>query len=227
MSPLVGEESAEYNNGSIRVYVTRKRGGIPQAELDMASIQSKMNRVNLADLESVSRNLQSIVRSLKLPRGQYTVRAKGSGAKSLFSRLKNVEISSLDASKAVAECPSREEIVRAEIEASYSAIEVAHLLHITRQAVQKKRSTQVILGLRVANRFVYPKWQFDRYGQVISGLAAVLKHLFSTEGNSLEVAARLNDRRPFLEGLSIKDCLLAGRVEDAVMAAEGLSSFRV
>lgn len=64
---------------------------------------------------------------------------------------------------------------------------------MTRQAIQKKRAAHLILGLKVANRFVYPKWQFDRYGQVLPGLAAILKHLFSSEQNSLEVVARLNE----------------------------------
>tara|TARA_B100000614_G_C14501617_1_gene474895 strand:+ start:751 stop:912 length:162 start_codon:yes stop_codon:yes gene_type:complete len=41
-----------------------------------------------------------------------------------------------------------------------------------------------------------------------------------------EVAARLNDRRPFLDGRSIKECLISGDVEDAAMAAEGLSALR-
>jgi|GEM_PF-2203366 len=219
---------SDSTNPGIRVYVTGNRSGVPQAQLDINSINKMLGRINLEDLVSISKNLQTIVCSLNLKRGQYTFRVEGKNSKGAFEQLKKADIGVIaEAAGCASPLPqSREEVVRAEIEDAYSPTEAGDLMCITRQALQKKRSVHAILGLKVANRYVYPKWQFDVSGQVIEGLAPVLRNLFSSEKNTFEVLARLNDRRPFLEGRSIKDCLIEGRIEDAEMASEGLADSR-
>ena len=217
------------NNRGIHVHVTGSRSGVPQAKLDINSISTKLGMINLEDLEYISKNIQFIVRSLKLKRGQYALSVDGEGVKSAFDQLKcadmgaNGESLGSDSSAAY---QSREEVIRAELNDVYSPAEAEELMCISRQALQKKRRVHTIIGLKVANRYLYPKWQFDESGQVIEGLAPILRNLFSAEKNTLEVIARLNDRRPFLEGRSIKDCLIEGSIEDAEMASEGLASTR-
>ncbi len=55
--------------------------------------------------------------------------------------------------------------------------EVAGLLHLTRQAVDKRRRAGRLLGISLGRRgYVYPAWQFGRNG-VLPGLEAVLVDL--------------------------------------------------
>ncbi len=216
-------------NTGLRVYVKSNRFGVRQAELDVSSINPYFSRINLEDLESVSRNLRVIVQSLELEQGRYSVYCDGNKSKSAFDKLKELSPEAWEVpgkSQPRITFPSREDLVRAEIEDAYSPTEAAESMRISRQALQKKRRENRVLGLKIANCYVYPKWQFDVSGQLIEGLAPVLRHLFSSEKSPLEVIARLNDRRPFLEGRSIKDCLVEGLVEDAEMASEGLASTR-
>lgn len=101
-----------------------------------------------------------------------------------------------------------------------SASEVAELLGITRQAVDKRRSEGKLLAIeppRRGNR--YPAWQFTKRG-VLEGLNVVLDALrehdpwvqvrFMTSGN-----ARLGGKTPLAK-------LEAGDVEAVVRAAEML-----
>lgn len=214
------------SGSGFQVHVTSNSSGVPKTELYLSSIGGALNRINLNDLEDLSKKIREIMRHLNLEQGDYEFCSTATGTKAIIQKLRNARLPDSPTS-ATASQPSRKEIVEGEIEEAYSAKEVAEMLHISPQAVQKKRHTHALLGLKVANRFVYPKWQFDAYGQVIPGLTNVLKHLFSAEDNTLEIAARLNDRRPFLEGRSIKNCLIDGRIDDAEMAAENLSALRV
>lgn len=203
------------------IHVTSMNSGSPKAELDLSSIERIAGRIPLEDLENFSKELQRIVRILRLQQGDYSFSSGYNKVETIAKKLQEIHLDSETVSQ-----KSREEIVAEEIEESFSAEEVAKKLSISRQAVQKKRQSYTILGLKVANRYVYPKWQFDTYGQIIPGICDVLRHLFSAENNPREIVARLNDRRPFLEGCSIKQCLIDGRTEDAIMAAENLSGLR-
>lgn len=60
----------------------------------------------------------------------------------------------------------------------YDGAGVQSWLGITRQALQKRRSTRNILGCRTADgHWIYPVWQFQDDGKLIPGLSDVLRAL--------------------------------------------------
>jgi hypothetical protein len=97
------------------------------------------------------------------------------------------------------------------------AEEVARLLHLTRQGVDKRRRARRLIGLDVGRRgYAYPAWQFEG-GAVLPGLEEALRAMraldpwmqaaFMVTGN-----ARLGGRTPLAE-------LRRGRVEAVARAA--------
>ena len=91
-------------------------------------------------------------------------------------------------------------------------------MQVTPITVNNYRKRGQLLGLKRANRFMYPAWQFDvRSGQPIEGLQEVLEILLGVSDDPLEVLTLLIRRRDFFEGKSIKDLLLAGDVEQAAV----------
>ena len=74
---------------------------------------------------------------------------------------------------------AREELLAAE-GGTASVDEVAEFLHLTRQAVEKRRRAGRLLALSLGRRgYAYPTWQFDPAGPhgVLPGLEAVLGEL--------------------------------------------------
>lgn len=72
---------------------------------------------------------------------------------------------------------SRERLLEAE-GGFISAEDVAALLHITRQAVDKRRRTGRLIGINTGRHgYAYPLFQFDHQGGTLSGLEAVLGEL--------------------------------------------------
>ncbi len=70
----------------------------------------------------------------------------------------------------------REKLLSAE-GGTLSATQVAELLHVSRQAVDKRRKVGSLLGLSVGHHgYAYPAWQFTREG-VLHGLPEVLRQL--------------------------------------------------
>jgi uncharacterized protein (DUF2384 family) len=90
--------------------------------------------------------------------------------------------------------------------------EAERLARRSRQRLEELRNQGRLIALRVRNRWMYPRWQFDpdSSGGVVTGLDEVLKHLgLSPAGAALwltEPLEALGNRRPF-------DLLRAGEQE--------------
>ncbi len=87
---------------------------------------------------------------------------------------------------------------------SLTAEEAAKRLHLTRQAVDKRRRAGRLLGLHVGRRgYAYPAWQFGEHG-VLPGLEEVLADLRDHDpwmqvGFFLNGNVRLNGKAPLAE----------------------------
>jgi hypothetical protein len=96
--------------------------------------------------------------------------------------------------------------------------EVAHLLHITRQAVDKRRSKGQLLGVALGRRgYLYPAWQFHS-GQVLPGLERVLAALKDYDPWTKLMFLKTGDVR--LDGATPLERLQAGDIDLVVWAAE-------
>ena len=88
----------------------------------------------------------------------------------------------------------------------------------SRQAVHRRRSRGTLLGLPLGGlTYVYPVWQFDQQGKILSGLPETLAALALLDawGQAAYLLAgepRLDDARPL-------DALRSGRREQVVQAA--------
>jgi hypothetical protein len=95
--------------------------------------------------------------------------------------------------------------------------EVAQLLGISRQAVDKRRSKGQLLAVSLGKRgYFYPLWQFQA-GEILPGLNLVLSALTNFDAWTQLMFMktgdiRLNDRTPL-------ECLIAGDVDGVVAAA--------
>jgi hypothetical protein len=111
---------------------------------------------------------------------------------------------------------AREELLRAE-GGAIGAPEMAALIRVTRQAVDKRRKAGKLLAVGAgARRWLYPAWQV-RDGEVLPGLAEALGALaprspWARLGWFLSGDARLGGSRPL-------DALRAGRLEEVRSAA--------
>jgi len=96
--------------------------------------------------------------------------------------------------------------------------EVAQLLHITRQAVDKRRSKGQLLGVSLGRRgYLYPAWQFHS-GQVLPGLERVLAALKDYDPWTQLMFLKTGDVR--LDGATPLERLQAGDIDAVVWAAE-------
>jgi len=98
-----------------------------------------------------------------------------------------------------------------------SAAEVARLLRLSRQAVDKQRRTGRLLALRAGPSWRYPAWQFID-GQSLPGLPEVLAALravspWTTAAFLLSRNTRLGERRPV-------DLLRRGELDAVERAAQ-------
>lgn len=111
--------------------------------------------------------------------------------------------------------------LRGEISASLQPKEAARRLGVTPATINNYRNAGKLLGLKQANRYVYPAWQFEaQSGQPIHGLEPVLAVLFTISESPSEVLALLTAQRDFFGGRSLKDLLLDGKMEEAIRGAE-------
>lgn len=95
---------------------------------------------------------------------------------------------------------------------------VAQLLHLSRQAVDKRRQKGQLLGLSLGRRgYFYPVWQF-RDGQTLPGLDRVLAAL--NEYSAWTQAMFLCSGDVRLESKTPIERLRAGHIEAVVRAAE-------
>lgn len=96
--------------------------------------------------------------------------------------------------------------------------EVAELLHISRQAVDKRRRNGKLLGVSLGRRgYLYPAEQFTD-GRTVSGLDKVLTALQAYSAWTQLMFLKTGDAR--LEDKTPLDCLRTGRIEDVVRVAE-------
>ncbi len=99
-----------------------------------------------------------------------------------------------------------------------SAEETAHLLSISRQAVDKRRRQGQLIGLTQGRRgYAYPVWQFEN-GRTIEHLEKVLHALRDHDPwMQLIFFLNANDR---LNGITPLQALRAGKVEQVIQAAQ-------
>lgn len=96
--------------------------------------------------------------------------------------------------------------------------EVASLLSMTRQAVDKKRKNGQLLGISLGRRgYLYPLWQFYE-GKVLPGLDKVLTALKEYDPWTQLMFFKTGDIR--LDGATPLERLQAGDIEAVVWAAE-------
>ncbi len=96
--------------------------------------------------------------------------------------------------------------------------EVASLLHLTRQAVDKRRSKGQLLGVSLGRRgYLYPAWQFQA-GQVLPGLERVLASLKDYDSWTQLMFLKTGDVR--LDGATPLERLQAGDIDAVVWVAE-------
>ena len=99
-----------------------------------------------------------------------------------------------------------------------SSAQVASLLGITRQAVDKRRRSGQLIGLPTGkNRYAYPAWQFTT-GETLPGLETVLQHLQIRDA-WMQTAFMLNGNLR-LDGMSPLEALRQGKLEEVVLAAQ-------
>ncbi|WNN92244.1 hypothetical protein [Gloeocapsopsis dulcis] len=99
-----------------------------------------------------------------------------------------------------------------------SSTQVASLLGITRQAVDKRRRSGQLIGLPIGkNRFAYPAWQFTT-GETLPGLESVLQHL-QVRDPWMQTAFMLNGNLR-LDGMSPLEALRQGKSEQVEKAAQ-------
>jgi len=99
-----------------------------------------------------------------------------------------------------------------------TASQVAEILGITRQAVDKRRRAGQLIALSIGRRgYAYPLWQFETTGKTLAGLESVLDALRDHDSwmqlsFMLNPNSRLDDRRPL-------DLLREGEIERVREAA--------
>lgn len=99
-----------------------------------------------------------------------------------------------------------------------SSTQVASLLGVTRQAVDKRRRLGQLIGLPTGkNRFAYPAWQFIT-GETLPGWETVLQHLLLSDP-WMQTAFMLNDNLR-LDGMSPLEALRQGKLKEVVLAAQ-------
>lgn len=102
--------------------------------------------------------------------------------------------------------------------------EVASLLHITRQAVDKRRLKGQLLAVSLGKRgYLYPGWQFESE-QVLPGLEQVLAALKDCDPWTKLMFMKTGDVR--LDGATPLERLQAGDIEAVVQAAESYGTHR-
>jgi hypothetical protein len=101
----------------------------------------------------------------------------------------------------------------------YGTGQVRRLLGgITRQAVDDRVRRRRLLALRTADgRYVYPTFQFDPQGRVLSGLSQVLRTFSKDAVDGWTLAGWLRARQRQLSGSNVVDWLKSGGDEELVL----------
>jgi hypothetical protein len=113
---------------------------------------------------------------------------------------------------------ARQQILEAE-GGTMTVSEVASLLGITRQAVEKRRKAGKLIALSLGKRgYAYPRWQFSSDGDLLPGLEDVFGDLEEHSPMArtifmLNPTIRLDGERPL-------DVIRRGQIDDARRAAQ-------
>ncbi len=126
-----------------------------------------------------------------------------------------IDAASIDAARA-AGIEARDQLLNAQ-GGSLPVERVAKYLGLTRQAVDKRRKANKLIGLSVGRHgYLYPSWQFSRNGTV-PGLEDVLGALYRHDPWSQAIfLLSPNDR---LDGMTPLEALRKGQTEDVKIAA--------
>ena len=107
-------------------------------------------------------------------------------------------------------------------EHSYSTDEVRAMLGgVSRQAVSQRVRNERLMSLEISGKYWFPDWQFKN-GQVVAGLADVIKALRESGADTLGADAIMRHGLPEEGGRSAADLLHAGDIEGAVHYAAAL-----
>lgn len=102
------------------------------------------------------------------------------------------------------------------------ALDTAQVVHLVtsindRKGVDRRRRRGRLLGWRVGRRTLHPEWQFDRrIGETRLGLERVLTALREAAPDPLAADALMTAPREDLEGGTLADLFVAGRIETVV-----------
>jgi hypothetical protein len=126
-----------------------------------------------------------------------------------------IETATIDAARA-AGIEARDQLLTAQ-GGSWPVERVAKYLGLTRQAVDKRRKANKLVGLAMGRHgYLYPSWQFNRNG-TLPGLENVLGGLHRHDPWSQVIfLLSPNDR---LDGVAPLEALRKGRAEDVKIAA--------
>jgi hypothetical protein len=164
----------------------------------LAHLAPRLNSRELGDAAGAPSDVAVLVKALRAPEALADVEAEDP---LVSARLRGVEV--------------REQLLRAE-GGTLGVAEVADLLGITRQAVDKRRLAGTLLAVTVGKRgYRYPAWQFSGK-DVLRGLPQVLTALHVQPWTQL---SWLLSGDPQLEGKRPFDLLRQGEVERVVRAA--------
>lgn len=114
---------------------------------------------------------------------------------------------------------------RALLEGALSAVQVAELLHSSRQTPHDRREAGTLLAVLDSGIWKFPPWQFDANGPdgVVPGLPQVLRALGEYGSVSpLEKASFLSQPSPYFGGRTPLQALRAGEVDNVVAVARAV-----
>ncbi len=127
----------------------------------------------------------------------------------------NKDAATIEASRA-AGVVARDQLINAH-GGSWPVEQVAKYLGLTRQAVDKRRKANKLIGLAIGRHgYLYPSWQFDQSG-TLPGLEDVLHELRRLDPwSQLIFSLSPNDR---LDGASPLEALREGQINDVTVTA--------
>lgn len=207
------------------VFTVTTKGDMGKVAIPSHEFEKFGSSVELSYLKALDTGLRSLALRHKLDKGRYRVcitRSRSANLTRLCQELQN-DFDQLEVERVISPPSSiaerRKEIVQAEIDDAYKAYEVEELMRVRRSTVQNRRKAKDLLGIKIGNGYVYPRWQFGDDGQPFPVLGEVLRALACVTDSPTEMIALLNDKRDFFGKRSIKDLILEGRSEDAATAA--------
>jgi hypothetical protein len=120
--------------------------------------------------------------------------------------------------RAVARAHAVQQELREKAGGFYVTQEVAELVHVSRQAVDRRRKEGTLLAWESVQGNLFPACQFTPDGRIIPGLADVLRVM--RPANFWEILAGLVTKSPALEGRSVIEALADANDDDRAHIVE-------